>query len=256
METLVMKLQADLQSKLDLIDPDTSPVKGYDKKIKVVRDAVLRLKEELTLHPLPDKSMEIQFFKEWLPSIYKQYVLFGCLYKLEFNRIMQSNEMFAAYLESETIRITDFMRDHQDLYFYYILGETNRDEQYFVRMGLSDGSELLRYDTHFCEASLILSQMLANVAYKTALDAESRSEEKPLVNEGITLDWAGTKAEAVEFIAAAASIGLYKCNGQPATAEQIKRWMEEKQGIDLKGLPLSTITTATVRKRLLLSWIK
>src|SRR6187402_131417 len=114
METLVMKLQADLQSKLDLIDPDTSPVKGYDKKIKVVKDAVLTLKEELTLHPLPDKSVEIKFFKEWLPSIYSQYVLFGCLYKLECNRIMQSNEKFAAYIESETIRITDFMRDHQD----------------------------------------------------------------------------------------------------------------------------------------------
>ena len=236
MESFIQSLQKELQTRLDLIDPKMSPVRGYDKKMKEARGIVLELKRYVVTHPFPDKMTEIQFFKHWLPAIYSRYIYFSSLYMLERNRITSSTEDFACCVDQEIRRVATFLREHHELYFYYKGNETDKDEWWFVCMPLPDGHDLIKLNEQFCQASLVLSQLLAYDEYKKILVKEaSPTTERTTDTDDIQLDWDGTKAEAVEQICLLYETQLLKHKGMPATQDQIRGWWKQKLSTDLNN---------------------
>lgn len=229
METLFKRLQIEMQSELDLISPFGSPVKGYDEKMKVVRLAVLQLKRHLRTNPFPNKATEIQYFKEWLPSLCKQYIYFTVLYELECSRITSDSENFFNYLESEKKRITAFLTEHRGLYFYYILDKSDKDELLFVRTPLPETGDFVEREEDSCRDSLILSELLAYEEYKKVLKEETGLATESKANSSSKLKFIGTKAEAVELITL-----IYEANLFENTLEQLKESFEDNTDIDLK----------------------
>src|SRR5882672_8177882 len=110
MEAFVINLQIEVQAKLDKVDPNVGPVKGYDKKIEPVEWAIIEMKHYLVKHPFPDKATEINYFKHWMPFFYKQHVYFTSLYQLELIRRTSDKEELFGYLEDEKKKITSFLK--------------------------------------------------------------------------------------------------------------------------------------------------
>jgi hypothetical protein len=239
MKELIKRLQIEVQSELELVNPYASPVKGYDQKMKVVKYAILELKHHLDVHSFPDKSTEVEFFKQWLPGFCKQYIYFTALFHLECTRITSDSEIFNTYLKNERCEIADFRIQHKDMYLYHLLGKTDKDEELFVRNPLPDTLDFIRQEENFCGNSVILSELLAYDDYEKVLE-----KELELINvmktavEGRKLKWKGTKSDTVELAVLFYEIRSFEYDDQPATIEQIKEWFEEKMDIDLKDFAI------------------
>jgi len=231
MVELVKRLQIEVQSKLDKIDPQEGPVKGYSQKIKIVKDAVIELKHYVTTHPFPDRETEIQYFKHWLPHFLKQHIYFDALFQLEWTRTNSSGiDVFYACLEDERERIADFFNKHRELYFYYVHQETHEDELLFIRTPFRDAAEIVLREENYCQASFILSELLAYENYKKILDAESGLPIEPKAAAGgRKLKYIGTKAEAVELITL-----IYETKLFDNTLEQLRESFEDNTDVDLK----------------------
>lgn len=239
MMELVKRLQIEVQSELDLVNPWGSPVKGYDQKMKMVKYAIVELKRHLDAHSFPDKGMEIEFFKQWLPGFYKQYIYFSVLFQLECARITSNSELFNTYLKNERCRIADFRIQHKDMYLYNLLGKTDEDEELFVRDPLPDTRDFIGQEENFCVNTVILSELLAYDDYEKVLEKELELiNEMKMAVEGRKLKWIGTKSETVELAVLFYEVGLFEYSDQPATIEQIKEWFEEKMDIDLKDFSI------------------
>jgi hypothetical protein len=231
---LVKRLQIEVQSKLDKIDPRVDPIKGYDQKMIVVKDAVMELKHYVMAHPFPDKSTEIQYFKHWLPHFLQQHVYFNALFDLEWTRANSSSEVFYACLEYERERVAEFFNKHRDLYFYYIRQEMHEDELLFVRTPFRDASEVVLREENYCQASFILSELLAYEKYKTVLNGTNGlAMPQKIISRGSKLNYVGTKAEAVELITLIHEAKLFD-----NTMEQLIESFEDNTGIDLKDFTI------------------
>jgi len=234
MESFVKKLQIEVQLKLDEVEPKLSPVKGYDQKVKLLQDAIKELKYYLTTNPFPDKSTEVRYFKHWLLWFYKLHFYFNSLYRLECIRITCSNEEFCTYLGEERKRIANFLNEHRELYFYYILGQTAEDELKFLRTPFRDAKDFLTRDHNFCICSLILSELLAYEDYKKIIDDEIRlcgELEKNMDSD--KLKFIGTKSEAVELITL-----LYEAKLFDNTLDELIESFEDNTDIDLKDFTI------------------
>lgn len=249
MEALIKRLQEEVQSELEVVNSIVSPVKGYDKKMKVVKLFIMQLKHHVAVHSFPDKATEIKYFKYWLPSFYKQYIYFTYLYQLERTRITADVEPFSTYLENERKRIANFLNEHQELFFYHLLEETDKDELLFIRTPLPDANDFIKRGDNFCEACIILAELLAYDEYKKVLEEEIvRLTQHRAPTEGSGLKWIGTKRDAVELIALLYEAKLFDYEGRVATLEQLKRWAKESMQVDLKDFKVIDNSNRTRKK--------
>lgn len=236
METLVTRLQSQVQSELNSSDATSTPAKRYAKNINVVKTAIQEMKPHLLLHPFPDKETEIKYFKVWLPHLYKLQLYFTSMYDLEYRRMTLEDEAFLNYMMDEKKKISDFLKDHRALYAYYILEETDGDDILFIHGPLADNNvEYLDIDENFCQASFNLAKILAYEDYRTTLDREIGAHtERKIIMEDKMLTWLGTKAEAAELIGLFYETKLFGHKGQAATIERMKIWAKESMNVDLK----------------------
>jgi len=234
MEALFNRLQIEVRSELEVINPYGSPVKGYDQKMKVVQLAIMELRHHLAVHGFTDKTTEIKYFKHWLPFFCTQYIYFTLLYKQECIRITSDGETLSSYLENEKKRISAFLTEHRELYLYYTLNKSDKDELLFVRTPLPETGEFIIREENFCQASFTLSELLAYEKYKNTLDKETAiAMEMKTENSFSKLKWTGTKTEAVELIVLFHESKLFD-----HTLDQLKEWFEKSTGVDLKNLAI------------------
>jgi len=239
MEALVKKLQMELQLKLEAVEPKLSPVKGYDQKVKLLKETIKELKHYLLANPFPDKSTEIRYFKHWLPYFYKLYFYFETLYKLESIRITSNSEEFSKYLEDERKRLTDFFTEQRELYLYYILGSTAEDELLFVRTPIRDSAEFLIRDENVCETSLTLSKLLAYDDYKKIVDEEIALFTEPdnkMNGSKLKFKWKPNKSQTAEVIYSLAKLKCIEVEGQDADIMSVAAVFKESFGVDVTNI--------------------
>ncbi len=230
MEALVKRLQMEVQAELELVNPYVSPVKGYDQKMEVVKLAIMELRRHLAVHPFADKATEIKYFKHWLPHFCKQYIYFTVLFQLECARITCDAEPFFSYLENEKTRIAAFFAKHKELYLYYTLSKSDKDDLLFVRTPLPETRDFVEREEYACRDSLILSELLAYGDYKTILNGEIGLATDPKANSYRSkLKFVGSKAEAVELITL-----IYEAKLFDNTLDQLIKSFEDNADIDLK----------------------
>lgn len=229
METLFKRLQIEVQSELEVINPFGTLVKGYDEKKEVVKLAIMKLKHHLAIHPFADKATEIKYFKYWLPYFWKQYIYFAILYELECNRITLDPEAFSSYLEDQKKQMAAFLVDHRDLYLYYMLGKSDKDDQLFLHTPLPETDNFPEIEENSCHESMNLSRLLAYEDYKKILNEEIDRVTGSKANTGSKLKFVSTKAEAVELITL-----IYEAKIFDNTLEQLIVTFESNTNTDLK----------------------
>lgn len=230
MEALFNRLQIEAQSELEVINPNGSPVKGYDQKMKVIKLAIMKLRQHLKEHPFIDKATEIKYFKHWRPFFCRQYIYFSVLYQLECTRITCDAEAFSSYLENEKSRIAAFLLRYRELYLYFLLDKSDKDELLFVRTPLPETGDFVEKEENSCHESLILSELQAYNDYKKVLDEEIELATVSKKNNfDDKLKYIGTKAEAVELITL-----IYEAKLFDNTLEQLIVNFESDTNTDLK----------------------
>jgi hypothetical protein len=236
METFVTSLQNEVRDELNNVGPEADRLQEYYKKMEVVMHAIKKLKHHVASHPFPDKTTEIQYFKYWLPDLGKQYAYFLAMFNLEHHRDICHSDAFLKYLQSEKESIAEFFRDYLGFHAYCHSGSDRRDEVLFVQHYLSGTPDLWMLDEYYCEASAVLSKLLAFEKYRHVVDHEIRlltGSDDGAQSEA--LQWLGTVAEIVELTTGLVAAGLIGSGGKPASMAQGKIWVEKKFNIDIKN---------------------
>src|SRR5665213_1226539 len=129
------------------------PFKKLTSALKLIREALKKLRGYITQYPFENKEEEILIFKFTKPTFYQWQIYYTELYTIEADLPFGDLEKQVAYLQQELHYIERFFRQYAFLYQYYKLGAVELDTLYFVR-GVDVQSVLLPnvpdLDPEFC----------------------------------------------------------------------------------------------------------
>src|SRR5258708_9614890 len=127
---LLKQLEEDLEQTCFQIK---DPFQRWTTSLKLIRDALKKLKSHVDQHLFKDKADEIPIFKYIKPSFYQWQIYYTELYEIETNLPKDDVEKQIPALELELHYIDRFFRQHAFLYQYYKLNANELDNLYFVR---------------------------------------------------------------------------------------------------------------------------
>lgn len=235
------------------------PFQRWTTSLKIVRDALAKLKVHFQSLTFKDKAEEIPFFKSIKPSFYQWQIYFTELYNVETNLPHGDAEKQAAFLEQELHYIERFFRQYAFLYQYYKLNATELDNLYFVR-GAEKQSILLPevpdMDPEFSTScDYLFSKFKAFEALREWLLERLLLLRKKNIDPQVLsgnlqageMNWTGDTIDLAEV-----GLGFYhtgKLNNGTAGLGEIFRWLEEKFHVNI-GVPAKRFAELRKRKRL------
>jgi len=244
MEAFIKELYEQLQQKLDSVPPDINPVRGYNVKTELAEEAIREVKEYLHQHPMADKDAEVSYFKHWAPRFFKLQIIHTLLYNLERARIrLGEEEAFKEYLNSETIRLHSFLKEHEYLWMYYLLAETDRDKELFICRCPSKTEEFLTADGAYCGNSILLAKIMAYEAFLPIMTKELNQMEArkgdtaaEMHEDGNEYKWTGSKADAAEVIYAWTRLKCISVGGRDADIKDMAVFFKERLGLEIDNI--------------------
>lgn len=256
---LSKKLQLQLEQELERLSNDTKdPVSKFTNALRLIREALRKLRHYLDDHPFKDQTEEIQFFKVIKPNIYRWKIFYSELFTIEDNLPLRDVDKQIEYLEQELHFIERFFYQYQFQYQYHKLNADELDALYFVR-GVELQSVLLpnvpELDPAFSTScDYLFSKIKAYELLKEWVQERlSYLKKNPLSMENILqgisgeMRWTGDAINLVEL-----GYGLYytgQLNNGTAKVGEIFRWLEEKLGVNI-GIPAKRFAEIRSRKRL------
>jgi hypothetical protein len=237
MEAYIIELQEQLAVQLKAVNTDTS-VKGYDKMIELVEEAITALRRYIHHHPLTDQATQIPYFRHWAPSFFQQQIYFSECYNLEITRITSIDPLNTiSYLEKAKDRIKSFLESHKDLYLYYKMERHDKDEELFVNLPPSKSDTFLSVDEFYCENSIILSRMMAfEKLWSELMRIENANIPDPRLTLTHKYEWNPTPGETAEIIY---SFFFGKCisvDGEVADIKDVVQLFKDVFGLDLANI--------------------
>ena len=128
------RLLAQLESDLDKIGLQTNdPFQRWTASLKLIRDALKKLKTHFDDCVFKDKAEEIPFFKYIKPAFYHWNIYYSELYEIEVNLPKGEVAKQLEFLELELQYVVRFFRQYAFLYQYYKLNAAELDNIYFIR---------------------------------------------------------------------------------------------------------------------------
>jgi hypothetical protein len=233
------------------------PFKKLTSALKLIRDALKKLRGYLTEYPFKSKADEIPIFKYTKPAFYQWQIYYTELYTIEAGLPFGDMEKQVAYLEQELHYIERFFRQYAFLYQYYKLGADELDTLYFVR-GAEVQSVLLPnvpdLDPEFCTScGYLFSKFKAFEGLQEWVTERLMFLKKnPLTpyqigNDAGEMNWTGDTINLAEV-----GIGFFNTgqvrNGT-ASLSEIFRWLEDKFQVSI-GVPSKRLAELRRRKRL------
>jgi hypothetical protein len=109
------------------------PFQRWTSSLKLIRDALKKLKVHFDDHSFKDKTEEIPFFKYIKPAFYHWNIYYTELYEIESNLPKGDVSKQMEFLELELQYIARFFRQYAFLYQYYKLNAEELDNIYFIR---------------------------------------------------------------------------------------------------------------------------
>jgi hypothetical protein len=253
------KLLFQLEKELEQVNAEKNPshVK-LSHSLKLVRDALQKLRVAVNDKSFNSEEEEIFFFKYIKPGFYCWQIYYTELYNLE-NNIPFDADKQALYLEQELHFINRFFQHNQFLYQYYKVDAHDLDIIYF-RRGAEASSLLLPnvpdLDPDFSTSSdYLFSKFKAYERLKDWIiekilyfkkNPHNLYQEKNK-NEENELTWTGDTINLVEIGMAIYHTG--QVNGGSASLNGIFRWLEEKFNVSV-GIPAKRFAEIRKRKRL------
>jgi hypothetical protein len=247
MEAFVKKLHEWLQTELNKIDPETSPVKGYNKKIELVENAITLVKGHLTSHRFANKTVETNYFKHWAPSFFKLQILYSLLYNIEQTRITVSEkDEMIRYLRKCKKRVDRFLKKHKDLRLYYHMEQRDKDEELFISIPPSKSEDFLTADNFYCKNTINLAKIMAYEECLPVLTNELQeamakpqtdqvAKEQPIVS-GTKYKWNPNKAQTAEIVYSFVKMKCISVDGHDADIKDVAALFKDVFDVDLDNI--------------------
>jgi hypothetical protein len=253
---LLRQLENDLEQTCAQIK---DPLQRLTAVLKLIREALKRLRVHVSDLKFKDKAEEIPIFKYIKPSFYQWQIYYTELYNIETNLPHGDAEKQTAFLEQELFYFERFFRQYAFLCQYFRLNATELDNLYFVR-GAEMQSILLPevpdLDPEFSTScDYLFSQFRAFEALKDwVLERLLLLKKKNIDPQALSgnihagdMNWTGDTIDLAEV-----GLGLYhtgKLNNGTAGLGEIFRWLEEKFNVNI-GVPAKRFAELRKRKRL------
>lgn len=233
------------------------PFQRWTASLKLIRDALKKLKVHVDQHPFKDKTEEIPIFKYIKPAFYHWNIYYTELYEIETNLPKDDADKQIAALELELHYIARFFRQYAFLYQYYKLNADELDNIYFVR-GAEPQNILLPnipdLDPEFSTScDYLFSKFKAFENLKEwitekllSLKRNPQTPYQPGADAG-ELHWTGDTINLAEI-----GIGIYhtvQVNNGSASIADIFKGLEETFHVSL-GVPSKRVSELRRRKRL------
>jgi hypothetical protein len=236
-------LYVGLEEQLIVIDASIeTPLKKLSDSLFIIYNALADLKALLTEIPFNNSSDEIRFFKQVKPKFYRWYICKMEIYNIQAAVPVGTDDMIRDYYMKELTLIKRNFNQQPFEFQYYLLGETYKDEEYFLTKNtvlFPAGTGLQAFDPNFTTsqdynfskfmAFEMLQQMLIH-----RIKLLYRNPDSHLLTEllaGQKRNWCGEKIELVEL-----AYGIYYSgrmgNGKAAITDIIA-WLEESLQVDL-----------------------
>ena len=218
MENFVRNSKLNIEKEIKRIEQQPIALLERIKQIiDVIQTSLTLLKRAVAEYQFQNPEEEIQFFKVWKPQISGLLMFYIRLYQIEKNRVGKSLSAQCKYLKMELENIQKSFLNNS-FYDYYRAGQTELDNQYFIRENydiLSDvHCHLLDRDSSFTTLhDSSVAEIIANNRLAEYLSAQieyvsdeidSLSDKLHLKFTSIVdsklLQWTDSKVALVEFI--------------------------------------------------------
>lgn len=254
----VSRLQQQLEQDLEQLSFRSSqPLDRLTSALKLIRQALAKLKQDIEAHPFKHAHEQIAFFKYIKPSFYQWQIYYTELYTIETGFPLGDTEKQIAYLTQELNYIERFFQQYAFLYQYFKLDANELDNLYFIRgeeiqsvllpnvpdvnPGFATSGDYLF--SKFMAFEKLKDWLIEKILYLKGNPGSSLS----LSSEPDDLKWTGDTINLAEI-----GIGIYQTkqmNNGTATLSQIFRWLEEKLQVKI-GVPSKRLSELRRRKRL------
>ncbi|MBD1385878.1 RteC domain-containing protein [Mucilaginibacter rigui] len=253
MKTELSKIRSELEDALLYDDTFTSSAGKLNEATALIREALFKIKSNISEDGFESQNDEIEFFKLFKPAILALKIGLIYRYNLKLNEPVGTSETILKYYESEIKSIQSFFRINSFHYQYYKNNLTNMDTDYFLRnagpldLPTEDINDL---DPNF---STPMSLLFAKFKGYESIQQFSLNQialacaEPTKKTPGDSLKWTGDSINVVEL-----AYGLYltgQLNNGNASLNQIVRWLEENLQVKI-GVVQRRFTEIGRRKRL------
>lgn len=225
--------------------------------LQLIRNLLLRLREQVSLHPFKDKPEEIYFFKHTKPVFLAAKIFELERYNLEQSKPVGTWEKMLAFYENELAIIRRFFVLYAYMYQYYRSGAVEMDQLYFIRGAQVPAMFVPEFGEPDPEFSTCGDYVFAKFrAYEDLQDyimeqirlgALAAQVKQPNSFQSKPLHWTGESINLVELGYGLLDSGQLN-NGQ-AGVNDIFKWLEEHLNVSI-GIPARRFVEIKRRKRL------
>ncbi|PRX57376.1 RteC domain-containing protein [Flagellimonas meridianipacifica] len=216
-----------------------------ENAIRVVKQALHDLRNEILQKGFIDEKEEIQFFKHIKPQVYSKLIYYVKLFNVESKKPRGSRKSQVKYLNEHISRLQLFFNDNLEFYHYYRRNSTAFDKQYFVR-GMADirlAIDSYHFFTdeefstsHDSVVATIMAYDMLIVHLKKEIDKIENNQYMEnntslYTNLNTKLFWTSSKTDLIELIYALQSCGAI--NSGTADLKEIALTFEKIFNVEL-----------------------
>ena len=235
-------LQSELDRQLELIPAESNTVEYYEQAIKILIEALEKLKTFFIKYKFQGKNEEIEFFRNIKPLFAGKLIYYNEIYNIETNKPYGSKKTLRKYYNTQLLKLKTFFDENQEFYRYYRTNNRCLDNKYFIRgkydIKLTLDSFYFQADQRFSTShDYKLAKILANDLIKTNLESEivklenniEQMQSSPLSSKN--QKWTGSKVELIELIYALHTEGIF--NNGASGLKEVTTFFESAFNIDL-----------------------
>jgi len=225
MNSIIQELRQNLMNELERVDPGESPVKGFDKTVRIIRRFIGDLKINLRNYEFQSVQEEIDYYRNDAVFFYQLYFEHVKQYGLAVARITLTKPGFDQFIANDIAEMEAFHRKHHGLVLYFYSGERDLDDSIFVwnRPGMGGLATLeIILDESLCIGSYLLAWSNCYKKYKVILQQAAAGEFQS--ETGDIYEWACSDADASEVMKALYKKGAIKVNGKEANIKQLSEF--------------------------------
>lgn len=190
-----------------------------------------RIHERVGSYEFKSVQEEIFFFKQLKPLVVSQWLFWEKMCRLE-EKYGRCGLQRPAVLKKQLHKAERFLQKHHDFFMYLKHSETYCDGRYFRRQSGNRDNRLLSYTLNFdaqvsCSHGYLAAKLKASEQLRNfCIRRIQLLKEKSFKNDADipTLQWTGTKAEAIELIYALQTVGVV--NHGRATVKELAQAFE------------------------------
>lgn len=212
MDLYVKSLQTEVYVKLSKINGEEKDVLTSTREcILLLEGALEKLKAFIKSYDFKDEAEEIRFFKELKPELLSNLIFYYEVYNMEITRPKGEEKVRHEFLRKELQKINEFFRCNTDIYFYYRLGNTLLDREYFLRgkQSVQIIQEVFYFErdpefSTLCDfklAKILANEMLETYLLEQLANSGNRYiKHQSDLYSGSKLKWEGSKIDLIELI--------------------------------------------------------